>query len=461
VGPNNGGVLNQAGNPTNATSSVLDFISNQPVPINRIGAITNQNALFSYTTALLPQIDQTNAVPYIQTWNFSMQFSLGKNTTVETTYVGQHAIHLYSPALGSNLPNQATAAALQQSHANFNATVQNPYGLGAESILLSLAPYQQFYNNAISQAYNRHAYSFYDGLYLTGRRQVTRNLTLLGGFTWQKSLDSNSTPTVDGTSIDAFGLAYPQNPYTLAGDYSVSSFDQPTRTSLGYSYNLPFGKGQPWLGSHRILSTILGGFSTSGYFSAQSGYPLAIGEGNNGFFLSQNPVGVGTLSSQLLGANGATQLYNHLRPNILPGVPLFNPNWKSDKLGLKTGLGILNPAAFQAPGSRDNPAYGNANRELGNARNPRSINWDASVRKNIQITPRVRMQLFTDIQNILNHPNFFDTLIPSNVFAGSLLSTTNPAFTTINGPFPNAAGFSIPNSYSATRIINVGAQISF
>jgi hypothetical protein len=440
----------------NVSGSALDFISNQPVTINRVGANLG-NPLFSYSgSALLPQVDQTNTVPYVEIWNLVVDISVGPKLVVSATYVGQRGLHLYSPMLATNLPSQAALAAdaakTGAQQIDFAGTFPNKYGLNsAEPVLDGYAPYQQFYNNPIYQAYNRHSSSNYNGVYFGARGQPIKGLTLTGGFAWSKSMDTNSTPTVDGTAIDAFGLTYPQDPYTLKGDYSVSSFDQPVRVTLGYNYLFPIGKGAKFFPRNRVISALFGGFSTSGYFSAQSGYPLSVGLGNNGYFLETNP----NVSGGELGNYGATQLYNHLRPNLVRGQPIKNSGWGHDKLGLKTGKGILNTAAFAVPGSFNNPAYGNAPRELSAARNPRSINWDGSLRKRIQVNRRVNAQLFVDVQNLANHPNFFLTTTPANVFSGTP-NGTNPG--TPNTPNTN---FSVPNSYSATRTINVGASASF
>ena len=444
-----GGVANVSGN---ATGSALDFISNQPVPIARVGANLG-NPLFSYSgTALLPQVDQNNSVPYVEVWNLDLEFTVSRNLALYATYVGQRGIHLYSPMLGTNLPSQATLRADQLAHQNMTASVTNIYGLGTEQYLQSLVPYQQFYNNPIYQAYNRHSESNYNGSYFGARGQPIKGMTITSGFSWSKSLDTNSTPTVDGTAIDAFGLIYPQDPYTLAGDYSVSSFDQPVRVTLGYNYRFPIGKGEKFFYRNHVINALFGGFSTSGYFSAQSGYPLAVVLGNNGYFLSTTP-------GQKLGNNGATQLYNHLRPNLVPGQPIKNAKWKYDKLALKPGSkGILNQDAFSVPGSLDNPAYGNAPRELSAGRNPRSINWDGSLRKRIQVTKRVDAQIFTDVQNLANHPNFFATTGPG-VYTGTVTGYTASPYNP--GTFVPSTGFAVPNSFSATRIINVGVAVTF
>lgn len=450
----NGGILNASTN--NAINgSALDFISNQPVPIARVGANLG-NPLFSYSpTALLPEVDQNNAVPYVEVWNLGVDVSVGPKLVVSATYVGQRGLHLYSPLLATNLPSQTALYNAWQSGVNFAATMPNVYGLNnAEPVLDSYVPYQQFYSNAIYQAYNRHSSSYYNGMYLGARGQPIKGMTLTGGFSWSKSLDTNSTPTVDGTAIDAFGLTYPQDPYTLKGDYAVSSFDQPVRVTLGYNYLFPIGKGQKFFPRSHVINALFGGFSTAGYFSAQSGYPLSVGLGNNGYFCSTPP------TATVACYYGATQLYNHLRPSYVPGQPIKNANWKHDKLGILTGKGILNQNAFQVPGAFNAPAYGNVPRELSAGRNPRSINWDGGIRKRIQVNRRVNVQLFVDVQNLANHPNFFLTTTPAGVFSGTAPSLSNFETNPANA-FTQNTNFTVPNSFSATRTIYVGGSVAF
>lgn len=435
-------------------------------PITRIGAVAG-NPLFTYnSSSYLPLVSQSNTVPYVQLWSISQQFQVRPNLTVGVTYAGQRGLHLFLPVQGTNVAPFAPLLAGIQSNLNFNATTYlNPYGPSLnngsalyETYYQSLVPYQQFYNNPMNSMYKRGASSNYNGLYLATNLRATRDLTLTGGFTWQKSMDNNSTPTVDGNSIDAYGLTYPQSPYgTLQGDYSVSSFDTPTRVSFGYVYAVPIGNKNQLFGSNKYLRAILGGFKTSGYFAAQSGFPLSVSLGNNGYFVS-------TVSGGQLASNGAATLYFHLRPNLVHGQPLLNPAWKHDKLSI-VGKGYLNPSAFAVPGTFKNPTIGNAPRELSGARSPRVINFDATVSKVIRLNRNLRMEIRADVQDVFNHQNFVFNGGPFGAFSGTVAgySASNPSYPgtyAYNSTFA-VMGQNSQGTITTPRIINIGASLIF
>src|SRR5204862_4134655 len=58
----------------------------------------------------------------------------------------------------------------------------------------------------------------------------------------------------------------------------ISDQDVPNRLSMSGFYELPFGKGQPFL-SHasRLVDAAIGGWQIEGTYSLQSGFPVAFG----------------------------------------------------------------------------------------------------------------------------------------------------------------------------------------
>jgi len=70
----------------------------------------------------------------------------------------------------------------------------------------------------------------------------------------------------------------------------------------------------------------------------------------------------------------------------------------------------------------------------------------------------VDAQIFTDVQNLANHPNFFATTGPG-VYTGTVTGYTASPYNP--GTFVPSTGFAVPNSFSATRIINVGVAVTF
>ena len=67
----------------------------------------------------------------------------------------------------------------------------------------------------------------------------------------------------------------PQWLYNLAGEYGPSAFDLKQYMTIGALYNLPFGKGQPFL-NRGIASKILGDFQFNTITSAHTGSPLTV-----------------------------------------------------------------------------------------------------------------------------------------------------------------------------------------
>src|SRR5207248_2560269 len=52
--------------------------------------------IFSLQGITVPYIDQSNAVPYIQQWGFTLQFMLSQKTLLQTGYNGMVGTHLVS-----------------------------------------------------------------------------------------------------------------------------------------------------------------------------------------------------------------------------------------------------------------------------------------------------------------------------------------------------------------------------
>jgi hypothetical protein len=56
-----------------------------------------------------------------------------------------------------------------------------------------------------------------------------------------------------------------QNAYNLNGEWSLSTQDIPNRFSTALTYELPFGRGKPFLKNSRILDYVVGGWSVNAF----------------------------------------------------------------------------------------------------------------------------------------------------------------------------------------------------
>lgn len=413
-------------------------------------------------TTYLPAVTQSKSVPYVQLWSMSLQFQVNKGAFVEADYVGQKGTHLYSTPVPVNDPPINTLLSLIKSRTNLNTTSVDPRTGLNTTTLQQMRPFPQFSTNPIYTAYDRTAGSNYHALYLTAKQQTFYGLTLFSSFSWSKSLDDASSGTggPGDTQIDVYGYLYPQG-YTTVGDYSLSTFDVPVHLSIGYVWDLPIGRSKKWFANTpRWADLLVGGWNVSSTVNTQSGYPLSIVVGSGGrsagYFCSTSAPAPGAPVST--ACNNGTALNDvTLRPNRVPGVPIFKKNWKKDPFGTTTGGGIINPAAFSMPGSLNNPQFGNVPRTLGDARNPRSIIANASLRKRFDVVPeKLKLELWTDVINVLNHQNYF-------------LQNNSPAvhglYTTIA---PDGSGFNANPQFGTAsalapgpRQINLGVAITF
>ncbi len=433
----------------------LSYVTNPVSLPNGIpGILKPPSPLFSYGTGYLPYVSQTNAVPYVENWSLSVQYQLSRSAIVEAAYSGQVARHLFAEPIDTNLVPLGTLESEISQHANFNAnTTANEYGLGLGNLNQNLVPYPQFLNS-IQTAFARTATANYNAFYLTGTEHLAAGLTLLSSFSWSKSMDNDSSGELDGIVTDTFGFAAPQNPFAPnAGEYSYSTFDIPVHWTGAYVWDLPVGRGQLFNVQSRLLDAVVGGWETAGIFSAESGYPIWTTLGTAGYFISTAPGGpVGGNGTAIPTGVGAF----NIRPNIVPGQPLLRANWKSDPYGLAGG-GYLNPAAFAVPGSVNNPQFGDAPRTLGGARNPRTIYFDASVKKAFSIASHERVKLVVkmDAINAFNHTNFFFNPNSGHNLSGSINNTT--------GVYTQNSGFGdlSSGSQSPGRTFAVGANLTF
>src|SRR5262245_20208117 len=92
--------------------------------------------------------------------------------------------------------------------------------------------------------------------------------------------------------------------YTKQTDKVIAGTDRPHIMTFSYIYELPFGKGKPFLANmNKAANGVFGNWTVSGVHRYQSGNPIGIGCGQN-----------------LFGAGSA-------RCSLVPGQPLLNPNW--------------------------------------------------------------------------------------------------------------------------------------
>jgi len=306
---------------------------------------------------------------YSEQYNLALEYSFSNNLTATASYVGSVSRHLLVAPDG-NAPAALLAPGVQS-----NAYRPFP-DLGT------------IYYNEFS------ADSNYNSLQTKIDRRFSNGLSLLGTYTYAHSLDDATTPL--GSSGD--GGYRNVNLIGLSGDYSNSPWDTRHRVTFNSTYEIPVGRGKKFLNSASPLNYLVGGWSGTLVFRAQTGQPF-------------------TVYNSTAAANGAgSHPYLVRDPFQGGGSPDPSNPGTSCPAQVKTLQHWYNPCAFANPLPASSIARGQiitgqaARAYLGGPRNsiygPGYERIDLSLFKSIPTLREQSVQFRVDAFDLLNTPAY-------------------------------------------------------
>ena len=305
-------------------------------PFNR--ALTNPSFFAIFDPNIKPE--------FTQMYNLTVQREFAHSWLFEIGFIGNHSSRL----LFYNSVNDAVPA--------LPSDTSSPQSRRRVSTVLGNLNY-----------YAPQGWSNYNALTLSAEKRFSQGLSLLANFTWSRALGF-APPTVLGINNASI-----QNPLDFKREYGPLEFDVQTRAVFSYNYELPFGRGKPFLsGASAVLNGFVGGWQLNGITSLQGGFPLTP-----------------SLSISL----GRT--FTNSRPNIT-GDPTNTSHRPDD---------WFSRAAFAVPSDAEIAAgnfFGNAGR--GSLRGPGLVNFDFSVGKTAKIRENMRLQYRCEFYNLTNTPFF-------------------------------------------------------
>jgi hypothetical protein len=220
--------------------------------------------------------------------------------------------------------------------------------------------------------------SVYHGGTIRLRKRLAHGIGLSGSYTYSKSID-------DASSIGGGGTVVTQNPFDIAADRGLSSFDQRHKFTGNWIYELPFGENHRFA-QHGALSHILDGWQWSGDFTIGSG-------------LYYTPRVLGNSLDINRGVSGS------LRADTT-GAPLSISN--------PSTLEWFNTAAFCSPTSSfgsgttcvnpNGSSFGDAGRNI--IEGPGQITFDMNLNKIITIKEARALELRIQAANVFNTAHF-------------------------------------------------------
>jgi hypothetical protein len=377
---------------------------NYPGVVTKVTASTDPTLVFPEVT-----VDpRALRLGYSEAFNFGVQQELTPNTRLEISYVGNRGHRLTDTALAWNEGPTSTFLRLAQtvpflqtyypyvcspaqaaSYGIAYPTYNNPSAAPfCAPLLAAIAPFPQM---AASEAnywfYANQLYaglplgqSFYDSMVVDVVKRTGRGLTMDMSYTWSRQEgDTYSAEQEDNgyyTGIEDFS-----NMHQTA--HAVTNYDLPHIVKGFVMYELPFGKGRPWLaGQKGFVNGVVGGWTLGGLVLYNTGQPFQIGAANPYWPLWGDIYPQFNLSDY----SGPSNPRRFVPVPVGGQVPTTNfympPSVAS------------NPAAGYLPPSPDTSAL----------RCPGQANEDVTVLKNFAMGPegQYRLQFRTEFYNLFN-----------------------------------------------------------
>ena len=323
-------------------------------------------------TPALRAMDENLVTPYYEQANLGFEYQLGRNYVLESNYVGTFG-HKLIGIIGANIFDGEYASGLDSTRINTNYSEI------------------QLRTNCCD--------SNYSGWQTTVRKRFSSGLQFNVNYTWSKAMDDISDTFV-GKS--ASGNFYPTDSMNPHFDYGPADFNVKHRAVASLIYELPFAKGNRWLG----------GWNVSSIVSVQTGTPFSISNydvdsnADNQFNDRAVYIGHGSLTSDI--HHNVSPANGYLTGDVQTGPTAgSNLSW-----GMLNGPHSTDPACPATV----NKGLWCEGRALGQMeRNtlvgPGYFNTDFGFGKSFKITERSKLKLQGNFFNLFNHPNF---LLPDN-----------------------------------------------
>jgi hypothetical protein len=228
------------------------------------------------------------------------------------------------------------------------------------------------------------ARSNYHALQLQYGRRYSKGLQAVASYTWSRSIDNASSDSLPRLRVAAVNTNTGEVRDIQNTEYAPSDFDVRHSFTAAVMYNLP----KPRAGS--IGAAFLRNWSVDVIVRARTATPVNV-----------------VVRSDVIGEDLILELQ---RPDLIPGVPLYVND------STVAGGRRINRAAFSIPAQLRQGTLGyNALRGFAFSQ------FDLSLRRQFNLSERLKLQSKVEVFNLLNHPNFGNPVntLSSNLFGQS------------------------------------------
>lgn len=335
------------------------FQLSQGPPAFRFNILPNGSVPFAgsnFSNRSASWYDPNMAMPYVMNWSGGFQWNFRQNWLAEVTYQGSRGVRLLNSWNINQIPlnisrDPAVLQTIFQQQQNYR-------------------PYPQF---GTIRHYSNYGDNSYHGVTLRGEKRYSAGLVLNAFYTFSKALNNGDN---DG---DVTGVDF----YNRSLEKGRANYDIRHRFVSVMTYELPFGKGRPFMRRGGVLDAVLGGWDLAYTQTLQSGPPITIG-------FAGSP-------SNYLPGGGA------VRPNLVSGVNPVVEDWTigPNRFPVQAQNPYLNAAAFEYPAAFTVGTMGR------NVIEAPGLTWpQISLSKQWNFFERARFILRWDMNNPFKSPNF-------------------------------------------------------
>jgi hypothetical protein len=283
-----------------------------------------------------------------QQWNVEIEREMTKNMAASIGYVGSKSDRLDTTGLWD--------------------TAQTP-GPGTTDQVQARKPFPWWQQTPFYGT--DRGFSHYNSLQAKLNRHYTNGLQYLVSYTWSKTTDAGGSGWF-GVENGPGGSSVLQNYYDINGSRGLSGLDIPQDLAISGQYDLPVGKGKPYL-QNGIASWILGNWQTNAVLQLRSGQPFNM-----------------TVPGDVANIGSTVSWWSYARPNLVGHPKPAHPN-KNE---------WFDPAAFAVPSF----SYGNSPKNF--LRSPHVTDFDFSLFKSFHFGESATLTFRAEAFNILNIQNY-------------------------------------------------------
>lgn len=361
---------------------------NNPFPNGFTRAPGSSDGLLTLLGQSIETMDRARLNLYAEQWNFGIERTLPGSFLLSAAYAGSHGVHLYSPVNYDQMPDQylslGTALLNQVPNPFYGLITSGPLSTPTVAQYWLLRPYPQF--TGVTAESNSYGNSIYHSLQVRLERRFLNGFEMLLSYTRSKLIDDVlPSDTYEGFPGENFAGGYIQDSTNRRADRAVAAFDTPNYLAINGVWDLPFGKGKPFLSNGGFANAIFGGWQLNGILNVHSGDPLTLTDATNTLY-----------------NDGAYGWSSNIQGNVQRANYVGGPVYTSGSVASRVNEYFnLNAFAIPAPFT-----YGNTGRLLSYLRGPGAVQLDMSLFKEIPVHERMHLQFRAEVFNLLNHPQF-------------------------------------------------------